>query len=99
MDAEPYGLQREMLLRAEFGADGHPTAHRYPPVHELLLLRGLLDTARMARAVRQATEGVDALRGRLRACGGGTVLRRREDPADAVYARGSADGVGPRAEG
>ncbi|MFF3458207.1 condensation domain-containing protein [Streptomyces sp. NPDC002730] len=73
MDAEPYGLQREMLLRAQFGADGHPVVHRYPPVHELLLLRGPLDTALLGRAVRRATEGVDVLRGRLRARGDGTV--------------------------
>ncbi|MEU4498009.1 condensation domain-containing protein [Streptomyces sp. NPDC023998] len=73
MDAEPYGLQREMLLRAQFGPDGHPTSHRYPPVHELLLIRGPLDTSLLARAVRQATEGVDVLRGRLRLRGGGTV--------------------------
>ncbi|NUK71176.1 hypothetical protein HRW23_27750 [Streptomyces lunaelactis] len=63
---EPYGLQREMLLRAEYGADGHPTTHRYPPVHELLLLRGRLDTDRLVRAVKQVTESVDVLRGRLR---------------------------------
>ncbi|MFI1395457.1 condensation domain-containing protein [Streptomyces sp. NPDC020681] len=68
--ALPYGLQREMLLRAEFGTDGHPTGHRYPPVHELLLLRGPLDPGLLAHAVRQATEGVDVLRGRLRLCGG-----------------------------
>ncbi|MEV6398557.1 condensation domain-containing protein [Streptomyces sp. NPDC051907] len=59
-----------MLLRADYDADGHPTLHRYPPVHELIELHGPLDREALATAVRLATEDVDALRGRLRSFGG-----------------------------
>ncbi|MEV6398561.1 condensation domain-containing protein [Streptomyces sp. NPDC051907] len=67
---EPYGLQREMLLRAEYGPDGSPIAHRYPPVHELLVLRGPLEAELLARAAREVLADVDVLRGRLRSYDG-----------------------------
>ncbi|MGI8329142.1 condensation domain-containing protein [Actinomadura scrupuli] len=66
MIAEPYGLQRDMLMFATRDQRGDPRTQRYANVWEVLRVRGPLDVGRLLAAAEATAQDMDTLGGRFR---------------------------------
>ncbi|PDP87637.1 hypothetical protein CQJ94_11370 [Glycomyces fuscus] len=92
----PFGMQREILLRAQRDTQGNPRIPCHAPVFESMRIDGFLDTDLFSLAVRMVLEEADVLQGRLRENGGSPILVRdteRSEPLVAVIDLTGSSGI------